>query len=101
MHLLRHSRDELQPRLASAYMPLARLLSPTALGQSLVPAFPRQTLLYARIFCRAPEKAVERQAARDLCSATRCCHRSFFGTMPHVAAYGILLVQALFFFLGG
>ena len=24
-----------------------------------------------------------------------------FGTMPHVAAYGVLLVQALFFFLGG
>ncbi len=35
------------------------------------------------------------------CQALRLLPSIVFGTMPHVAAYGILAVQALFFFLGG
>ena len=74
-------------------MPLARLaidwLSPTGRGQSLRRVFPRQTLLRPDI----PEKLLDWQ---------RLCRGCPIGTiMPHVTAYGILAVQALFFLLGG
>ena len=57
----------------------------------------------------APEKAVgeaELEAAHLFrhtrhATAHPLLSSIVFGTMPHVAAYGILLVQALFFFLGG
>ena len=85
-----------------------RLLSPTGRGQSLRRVFsryafspgdsPRRRRLLERQRQGCPEAALFRHAPRN-------CHPLLpsivFGTMPHVAAYGILLVQALFFFLGG
>ena len=69
------------------------------------------SILTARFFARASSRRrrlLERQAglpeAALLRRATQlpiCCCQGRFGTMPHVAAYGILLVQCLFFFLGG
>ena len=49
------------------------------------------------VLSRRRRRLLERQAARNPPRAAA----NRFGTMPHVAAYGILLVQALFFFLGG
>ena len=69
-----------------------RLLSPTGRGQSLRRVFPRQTLLYARIFCRAGEGCWRGRG---------CAEAAQLDIMPHVTAYGILAVQALFFLLGG
>ena len=54
--------------------------------------FPRQTLLYARIFCRAGEGCWRGRG---------CAEAAQLDIMPHVTAYGILAVQALFFLLGG
>ena len=67
---------------------------------------------YVEKVVKARNTHLGRRAPQDkqlihLCSATRhaTAHPLLpsiaFGTMPHVAAYGILLVQALFFFLGG
>ena len=67
-----------------------RLLSPNSRGQPLRRVFPRQTLLRPDILS---EKLLERQGL---------CRGCPIGTiMPHVTAYGILAVQALFFLLGG
>ena len=83
-----------------------RLLSPTSRGQSSRRVFPRHAFSpghrrtgegcwRGRLGC--PEAALLRRATQ---LPIRCC-QGRFGTMPHVAAYGILLVQCLFFFLGG
>ena len=91
------SRDELQPRLlASACMPLARLAidcsRPPVAGSRCDEYSHTAGLSRAGMFCRARRRLLERQGLPIAL---------FFGTMPHVAAYGILAVQALFFFLGG
>ena len=83
-------------RIPSVLRPLAillqRLLSPAAgsrCDESSRGGF-------ARAFCG--EDCWERLPSAK--HSAGCCHRSSC-KMPHVAAYGILLVQALFFFLGG
>ena len=85
-----------------------RLLSPTGRGQSLRRVFSRHA--FSPGHRRAGEgcwRGRGRAAQKQRCYVTRhaTAHPLLpsivFGTMPHVAAYGILLVQAMFFFLGG
>ena len=61
------------------------------------------SILTARFFARVSSRR-RRLLERGRGWAAQKLHPllpSIVGTMPHVAAYGILLVQALFFFLGG
>ena len=73
-----------------------RLLSPTGRGQSL-----------RRVFSRHSSPGIlsrRRRLLERLPSAkhsARCWNHNHRLIMPHVAAYGILAVQSLFFFLGG
>ena len=69
------------------------------------------SILTARFFARASSRRrrlLERQRLPGSCSVPHAPRNrpsaaaiDHFGIMPHVAAYGILLVQCLFFFLGG
>ena len=74
-----------------------RLLSPTGRGQSLRRVFSRHSSpgilsRRRRLVERLP--SAKRQALRVLLHRSLC-------KMPHVTAYGIVAVQALFVFLGG